>query len=71
MTKKLMTEMQALIAFACYDCPAIAQGGDSMTENLMAENMAALYLAAMTQRSSATMTSSSSQVHGSVHKFRT
>jgi hypothetical protein len=28
-------------------------------------------LAAMTQRSSATMTSSSSQVHGSVHKFRT
>ena len=43
-TKKLMTEMQALIAFACYDSPAtIAQGGDSMTENSMAENMAALY----------------------------
>jgi hypothetical protein len=43
--KKLMTEMQARIAFACYDSPAtIAQGGDSMTKNLMAENMAALYL---------------------------
>jgi hypothetical protein len=29
-TKKLVTEMQALIAFACYDSPAIAQGGDSI-----------------------------------------
>lgn len=42
-TKKLMTEMQALIAFACYDSQAIAQGGDSMTENTMAETMTALY----------------------------
>ena len=42
-TKKLMTEMQALIAFVCYDSPAVAQGGDSMTENLMAESMTALY----------------------------
>ncbi len=41
----IMTEMQAQIAFACYDSRAtIAQGGDSMTENSMAENMAALYL---------------------------
>ena len=43
MTKKLMTEMQALIAFACYDSPTIAQGGDSMTENTIAETMAVLY----------------------------
>ncbi|KAI2489249.1 hypothetical protein MHU86_25344 [Fragilaria crotonensis] len=42
-TKKLMTEMQALIAFACYDSPTIAQGGDSMTESTMAEMMTALY----------------------------
>ena len=43
-TKKLMTEMQALIAFACYDSPTIAQGGaDSMTENTIAETMAVLY----------------------------
>ncbi|KAI2499480.1 hypothetical protein MHU86_15000 [Fragilaria crotonensis] len=42
-TKKLMTEMQALIAFACYDSQAIAQGGDSMTVNTMAETMTALY----------------------------
>ena len=43
MTKKLMTEMQALIAFACYDSPTIAQGGDLMTENTIAETMAVLY----------------------------
>jgi hypothetical protein len=42
-TKKLMSEMQALIAFACYDSPAIAQGGDSMTQHSMAESMTALY----------------------------
>lgn len=42
-TKKLMTEMQALIAFACYDSPTIAQGGDLMTESTMAEMMTALY----------------------------
>ena len=39
-TKKLMTEMQALIAFLCYDSPAIAH---SMTENLMADSMTDLY----------------------------
>ncbi|KAI2496986.1 hypothetical protein MHU86_17513 [Fragilaria crotonensis] len=42
-TKKLLSEMQALIAFACYDSPTIAQGGDSMTETTMAETMTALY----------------------------
>ncbi len=43
MTKKLMSEMEALIAFACSDSPRIAQGGDSMTENTIAETMAVLY----------------------------
>ena len=42
-TKKLMTEMQALIAFACYNAPAIAQGGDSTTDNTMAKTMTELY----------------------------
>jgi hypothetical protein len=41
--KKLMPEMQALIAFACNDSPAIAQGGDLKTEHSMAKNMATLY----------------------------
>jgi hypothetical protein len=37
--KKLLMEMQALIAFACYNSPSIAQGGESMKEIALAETM--------------------------------
>jgi hypothetical protein len=42
-TKKLLVEIQGLIAFACYDSPAVVQGGDSMTDTAQAEILAALY----------------------------
>jgi hypothetical protein len=64
-TKKLMTEMQAQIAFASYDSPSIAQRGDSISEKTMDETISALYLVAMTQRSSANLTSSSMAFTGS------
>lgn len=34
-SKKLLMEFQALIAFACYDSPSIAGGGIAMTESTM------------------------------------
>jgi hypothetical protein len=42
-SKKLLMEMQALIAFACYDSPSIAQGGDSMNDAEQAKTMTDLY----------------------------
>jgi hypothetical protein len=42
LTKKLLTEFQALIAFACYDSPSISQGGISMTEASMEQLMTRL-----------------------------
>ncbi len=36
-------EMQALIAFACYDSPSIAQGGDSMNDAKLSKTMTDLY----------------------------
>jgi hypothetical protein len=41
--KKLLVEIQALIAFACYDSPAIATGGDSMTEGAQTELIKEMY----------------------------
>ena len=35
MSKKLLMEFQALIAFACYNSPSIAGGGITMTESTM------------------------------------
>ena len=32
-SKKLLMEFQALIAFCCYDSPSIAGGGVAMTES--------------------------------------
>ena len=42
-SKKLLNECQATIAFACFDSSAIAQGGDSMTETMMRDKMTELY----------------------------
>jgi hypothetical protein len=42
-TKKLLVEIQALVAFACYDSPAIATGGDSMTEGAQTELIKEMY----------------------------
>jgi hypothetical protein len=41
-TKKLQTEFQALIAYACYDSPSISGGVSSMTEAAMANLMSSL-----------------------------
>jgi hypothetical protein len=42
-TKKLLVEIQGIIAFACYDSPTIAQGGDSMTDTAQYEILTAMY----------------------------
>jgi hypothetical protein len=42
-TKKLLVEIQALIAFACYDSPAIAKGGESMTEGAQSDLIKEMY----------------------------
>lgn len=44
-SKKLLMEMHALIAFACYDSPSIAQGGDSMNDAEQAKTMTDCYFA--------------------------
>ena len=42
-TKKLLVEIQALIAFACYDSPAIVTGGESMTEGAQTDIIKVMY----------------------------
>ena len=42
-TKKLLVEIQALIAFACYDPPAIVTGGESMTEGAQTDLIKVMY----------------------------
>ena len=43
-TRKLLTEFQAVIAFACYDSPSICTGGVSMTEDSQEQLLAKLCL---------------------------
>jgi hypothetical protein len=38
-SKKLLMEFQALIAYACYDSPSISGAGVSMTESMMEKLM--------------------------------
>jgi len=40
--RRLLTEFQALIAFASYDSPSISQGGESMTEASIEKTMSRL-----------------------------
>ncbi len=42
-TKKLLVEIQVLIAFARYDSPAIAKGGESMTEGAQSDLIKEMY----------------------------
>ena len=40
--RKLLTEFQALIAYACYDSPSISLGGESMKEATLEKIMSSL-----------------------------
>jgi hypothetical protein len=68
-TKKLVTEMQDLIAFARYDSPTIAQGGDSMTENTIAETMAILFFGGNDPEIISYLDQVINGLHRCVHRF--
>ena len=43
-TKKLQTELQALLAYGCYDIPSVLQAGESATQAMLMKELLRLYM---------------------------